>query len=783
MALPVDNYQSSLALTQFLPLSGIFPSQGGGGATPGIPLGSIRTFAGNFAFGGSALAEGQLLPINQNTALFSLLGFMYGGNGTSMFALPDLDGRTLIGGPPLPPPDPTRPAIGSSGITLSNAQLPSMLGGSSQPIDNYQPSLPITYLIRTAGIFPSEFGGTAGVDFMGQIVPFAGNFAPDGFLEAAGQTLQIADYIDLFSLIGTTYGGDGFETFQLPDLRGRTIVGTSSTQVPLGLNVGEAQATLSNANLPVSLGGIGYGIDNHQPSLALTYLISLTGIFPSSQSGGVHETEQYLGEIVPFAGTFAPRGWAKAEGQILSINQHQALFSLLGTMYGGNGQTTFALPDLRDRTAIGTGDAADVGDILGSNYATVLSSNIFDLQLTGTSDPNALNGGAGNDSLDGAGGADAMTGGAGNDVYFVDNAGDAVIENAGAGNDVVFSTAHLALAANVEILNLQGGANLQGYGNALANKLFGNSGNNLLDGGASADAMNGGAGNDVYFVDNAGDNVTESAGQGNDVVFASAHFALSANVEKLVLQGGADLQGYGNGLANTLTGNTGNNLLDGGIGADIMRGGAGNDVYFVDDAGDTATENAGEGTDAVFASAHFALSANVETLVLQGSADLQGFGNDLANTIYGNTGGNLLDGGTGADLMVGGAGNDTYFADDTSDSAFESAGEGTDAVSPAPTTGWRRTWRSWCCKGAPTCRATAAARRTRSTATPATICSTAAPVATPCMAGSATTPTLSTTAWIRRSRTPARAPMPSLPRSTSSCRPTWKPWCSKGPPI
>src|SRR5262245_54135108 len=67
-----------------------------------------------------------------------------------------------------------------------------------------------------------------------------------------------------------------------------------------------------------------------------------------------------------------------------------------------------------------------------------------------------------------------------------------------------------------------------------------------LDGGARTDGMSGGAGNDVYYVDNAGDGAFENAGEGNDAVFASAHFALSANVETLVLLGSADLQGYGN---------------------------------------------------------------------------------------------------------------------------------------------------------------------------------------------------------------------------------------------
>ncbi len=60
-------------------------------------------------------------------------------------------------------------------------------------------------------------------------------------------------------------------------------------------------------------------------------------------------SDQYIGEIRLVGFTYAPQGWAECNGQIMSISQNQALFSLLGTMYGGNGQTTFALPDLRGR--------------------------------------------------------------------------------------------------------------------------------------------------------------------------------------------------------------------------------------------------------------------------------------------------------------------------------------------------------------------------------------------------------------------------------------------------
>ncbi len=66
-------------------------------------------------------------------------------------------------------------------------------------------------------------------------------------------------------------------------------------------------------------------------------------------------TEPFIGEIQIFGFQFAPRGWALCNGQLLPINQNQALFSLLGTMYGGNGTTTFALPDLRGRVPLDVG--------------------------------------------------------------------------------------------------------------------------------------------------------------------------------------------------------------------------------------------------------------------------------------------------------------------------------------------------------------------------------------------------------------------------------------------
>jgi microcystin-dependent protein len=89
-------------------------------------------------------------------------------------------------------------------------------------------------------------------------------------------------------------------------------------------------------------------------------------------------SEPYIGEIIMFAGNFAPRGWALCNGQLLSIAQNSALFSILGTTYGGDGHTTFALPDLRGRVPMQPGAGPgltphSLGESSGSETVTLLS--------------------------------------------------------------------------------------------------------------------------------------------------------------------------------------------------------------------------------------------------------------------------------------------------------------------------------------------------------------------------------------------------------------------------
>jgi microcystin-dependent protein len=99
-------------------------------------------------------------------------------------------------------------------------------------------------------------------------------------------------------------------------------------------------------------------IDNRQPYLTLNFCIALQGIFPSRNG-----IDPFIGELAIFSFNFAPKRWAMCNGQLLPINQNQALFSLLGTTYGGDGRVNFALPDFRGRIPIGMGQGSGL-----SNY-------------------------------------------------------------------------------------------------------------------------------------------------------------------------------------------------------------------------------------------------------------------------------------------------------------------------------------------------------------------------------------------------------------------------------
>ena len=141
-----------------------------------------------------------------------------------------------------------------------------------------------------------------------------------------------------------------------------------------------------------------------QPYLVMNYVIALTGIFPthnrrrnlrasadslgtsnhtrSGEAVTTQTTEPYLGEIMLTSFNLAPSGWAPCDGRLLALNQNIALFSLLGTQYGGDGRVTFALPDLRGRSLVGFGQGPglshnyNIGERGGAETVTLVSSDL-----------------------------------------------------------------------------------------------------------------------------------------------------------------------------------------------------------------------------------------------------------------------------------------------------------------------------------------------------------------------------------------------------------------------
>ena len=414
-------------------------------------------------------------------------------------------------------------------------------------------------------------------------------------------------------------------------------------------------------------------------------------------------------ENLTLTGTAAINGTGNAANNVITGNiANNTLDGGAGndTLIGDSGDDIYIVDSTTDIITELTSGGTDT---IQSSVTLTLATNIENLTLTGAAvingtgnaannvltgngANNTLTGGAGNDTLDGGVGNDNLIGGLGDDIYIVDSITDIVTENVNEGTDIIQSSVTFTLATNVENLTLTGTAAINGTGNAANNVLTGNGADNTLDGGAGNDILNGGEGidaligglgDDIYFVDDSSDSITENASAGTDTVNSTADYALSDNIENLILTGTA-ANGTGNTANNIITGNAADNVLDGDAGIDTLIGGLGDDAYFVDNSSDSTTENANEGADTVYTTINYTASANIENLTLIGTA-ANGTGNAGNNIITGNEVNNTLDGGAGIDILSGGDGNDIYVVDSTTDIIIEELEEGTDTIQSSVT--------------------------------------------------------------------------------------------------
>lgn len=230
---------------------------------------------------------------------------------------------------------------------------------------------------------------------LGEIKLLSFPFSSEGWTPCNGSMLDIDGHQELYSVLENIFGGDGRTTFALPELRGRVpmhpgkniypgrkageeVHGLTADQIPahthqaLGISTA-ARERMAQGNSwassdtnpygpranrqmkPQALGlsGGGQPHSNMQPYIVIHYAIAMQGTYPSRNKDV--DVGQCLGEIRIFAGNYAPGGWSLCDGRLLQISEYEALYSILGTTYGGDGRSTFAVPDLSGRAPLHQG--------------------------------------------------------------------------------------------------------------------------------------------------------------------------------------------------------------------------------------------------------------------------------------------------------------------------------------------------------------------------------------------------------------------------------------------
>ena len=346
----------------------------------------------------------------------------------------------------------------------------------------------------------------------------------------------------------------------------------------------------------------------------------------------------------------------------------------------------------------------------GNGNDTITGNDLANI-LIGGGGNDTLNGGNGNDTLNGGLGSDILRGGAGDDFFHFDAADNLTLLDGGSGFDtLIFADSFVSFDLAGHALE-QSMVTMVDLGSETwdeINDFYDVSGNRVRQDRFNDDGTSVVTDWDVQDQQTWNERVRTYDAQGvlvSEVLIGED--GGSGMAAAMTADGGGPLNPTGTEGADTLVGDDNDNVfaglggndtlnglggadvMDGGAGSDMLNGGAGDDTYVVGSSGDRVTEAANGGLDVVQASVTHTLAANVENLVLTGTAKINGTGNGLdngltgnaaANTLKGGAGNDLLDGGLGADYLYGGAGNDVFVVDNAYDRAIESSNGGSDLV-------------------------------------------------------------------------------------------------------
>ncbi len=499
-----------------------------------------------------------------------------------------------------------------------------------------------------------------------------GGIGADTLIGGAGDDLYVVNTAVDQVVEATAEGNDTVESSNSyvlsVHIENLTLIGTAQTS-----GTGNSQNNLMTGNSGSNTLDGSTGADTLAGGTGSdTYIVDNTGDVVIETSALASEVDVVQANVSFVLGSNIEQLWLTGENAIDAIGN--ALNNLLSgnidenVLNGMGGTDTASYLDASTGVEVNlvitdyqytVGDGFDqlisIENLIGSAFNDSLTGDAGGNQLSGGNGNDTLDGGAGNDTLNGGDGSDLMQGGSGSDTYFF-SMGDRIADSGPSTDfDAIYSAYSYRLGNDIEALYLSGGLNINGTGNAQANKLIGNAGSNRLDGGdgndtldgsIGADTMLGGNGSDVYYVDNAGDVVTEtSITGGSDVVLCQlSTYTLETNIENGRIMSTITANITGNTLDNVLFAGVGNNILDGDSGLDTVSylyGSAGTNGVSVSLNSSVTQNTGGSGSDTLI---------NIENLT----------GSNYADNLTGDAENNVLNGGTGRDTLTGGAGNDIF---------------------------------------------------------------------------------------------------------------------------